>query len=316
MNRPLSREGKFLAFLNQRADLAAFAAGHSFVSFITRVVRRVWAAGIGRVAASLAFTTLLALVPLFTVAFAYVARFPLFQHWLDALEPTLLKFLLPDSSVTVRHYLTEFTARAADLQGIGTAFVVLTAVLLVADVESEINAIWGIHAARSLARRAIVYTLGFVAVPVSIGAAVYFTSWAIERSVDAVPIASEALPFLARPVAFGIGTLVLTLIYALVPARRVPWRAALIAGVLAAIAFELAKAGFAFYIAHFSTYQVVYGALAVLPVFLIWLYLSWIILLVGAAVSATLAETQGQPFDASALKRAPHGRLAERRRSR
>jgi membrane protein len=290
MGRLLSREGKFVAFLNQHADLAALAAIRSFASFVARVVRRVWAAGIGRVAASLAFTTLLGLVPLFTVAFAYVARFPLFQSWLDALEPTLLKFLLPGSSATVRHYLAEFTARAADLQGIGTAFVVITAVLLVADVESEINAIWGVSVARSLARRAIVYTLGFITVPVSIGAAVYFTSWAIEHSVDAVPIASEALPFLARPVAFGIGTLVLTLIYALVPARRVPWRAALIAGLLAAIAFEVAKAGFTFYITHFSTYQLVYGALAALPVFLIWLYLSWIILLVGAAVSATLAE--------------------------
>ena len=291
MGRLLSREGKFLDFLNQHVDLAALAVIRSFVSFITRLIRRIWAAGIGRVAASLSFTTLLGLVPLFTVAFAYVARFPLFERWLDALEPTLLKFLLPGSSATVRHYLAEFTARSADLQGIGTAFVVLTAVLLVADVESEINAIWGIPVARSLARRAIVYTLGFIAVPASIGAAVYFTSWAIQQSVDAVPIASEALPFLARPVAFGIGTLVLTLIYMLVPARRVPLRAALIAGVLAAIVFEVAKAGFGFYISQFSTYQVVYGALAALPVFLIWLYLSWIILLVGAAVSATLAET-------------------------
>jgi membrane protein len=291
MGRLLPREGKFLDFLNQRADLAAFAVTSSFVSFIARLVRRVWAAGIGRVAASLSFTTLLGLVPLFTVAFAYVARFPLFQSWLDALEPTLLKFLLPGSSLTVRHYLTEFTARTATLQGIGTAFVVITAVLLVADVESEINAIWGIQVARSLVRRAVVYTLGFIAVPVSIAAAVYFTSWAIQQSVDAVPIASEALPFLARPVGLAIGTLVLTLTYALVPARRVPWRAALIAGLLAAIAFQIAKAGFAFYITHFSTYQVVYGTLAALPVFLIWLYLSWIILLVGAAVSATLAET-------------------------
>jgi membrane protein len=289
MGRLLSREGKVVDFFNQHR--IAFAAMRSFVSFMGRVIDRVRASGISRVAASLAFTTLLGLVPLFTVAFAYVARFALFQHWLDALEPTLLRFLLPDSSATVRHYLTEFTARAADLQGISTAFVVLTAVLMLAEIESEINAIWRIPVARSLARRAIVYTLGLVGVPASIGGAVYFTSWAIQRSVEAVPIASEALPFLTLLLGLGIGTVILTLIYVLVPARRVPLRAALIAGLLAAIAFDVAKSGFTFYITHFSSYQVVYGALAALPVFLIWVYVSWIILLVGAAVAATLAES-------------------------
>lgn len=262
----------------------------SLVRFVGRVVSRVDAADIGRIAASLSYTTLLGLVPLFTVAFAYVARFPLFEHWLDALEPVLLKFLLPGSSSTVRHYLAEFTARTAGLQGIGTVFVVVTAVLLIAQVEREINVIWGIGAARSLPRRIVVYALGFIAVPALIGVAVYFTRWAIERSLEAVPIASEALPFLAWPLGLVIGTSVLTLIYVLVPARRVPLRAALIAGLLAAIAFGVAKSGFGFYITYFSTYQIVYGALAALPLLLVWIYLSWIIVLVGAAVTATIAE--------------------------
>ena len=82
----------------------------------------------------------------------------------------------------------------------------------------------------------------------------------------------------------------LTLIYALVPVRRVPWRAAVAGGVLAALAFDLAKSGFAFYIKHVPTYQIIYGAIAALPLFLIWIYLSWMILLVGAAISATLAD--------------------------
>jgi membrane protein len=238
-------------------------------------------------------------VPLFTVAFTYVARLPLFNTWLDALEPTLLRFLLPGGSGQVRAYLAEFTARTAEIKGVSIAFVVFTAVMLVAQVEREINAVWGILTARSFMRRVVVYVLGFVAVPALIGGAIVSTKWALERSAAAVPIANNALPFLSNVIGLGIGTLVLTLIYLLVPARKVPWRAALVAGMLAAVAFECAKMGFAFYIAQVPTYQIVYGALAALPLFLVWVYLSWMILLVGAAISATLAETGSKKLHAS-----------------
>ena len=268
----------------------AVANARSFVDFIGRLIRRLWGLNVDRMAGNLTFTTLLGLVPLFTVAFAYVARLPGFDKWMDAIEPVLLRFLLPGSSSTVRHYLSEFTARAADLQGIAIAFVVYTAVSLVAEVEREINAMWGITTKRSLARRTVVYTLGFIAVPALIGVAILATQWGIERSMQAVPIASEAFTLLARPLALGISVALLTLIYALVPARPVPWRAALVAGTLAALAFDIAKAGFAYYVKLAPTYQIVYGALAALPLFLIWVYVSWLILLVGAAIAATLAE--------------------------
>ena len=96
----------------------------------------------------------------------------------------------------------------------------------------------------------------------------------------AVPLASAALPYVARPFSLAIGTVLLTLAYKLVPARQVPLRAALIGGLLAAVAFEGAKFGFALYITNVRTYQIVYGALAALPLFLIWIYCR-IILLVG-----------------------------------
>jgi membrane protein len=267
-----------------------FARTRAFALFLVRVLRRLQATQFLRIAGSLSFTTLLGLVPLFTVAFAYVAPYSMFEHWREALEPVLLKFLLPGSSVSARQYLAEFTAKTAGLKGIGTALVVLTAVLLIAEVEREINAIWGIYEARSLPRRIIIYALGFVAVPALIGAAVYATSWLIDTSVAAVPLASAALPYVARPFSLAIGTVLLTLTYKLVPARQVPLRAALISGFLAAVALEGAKFGFALYITNVRTYEIVYGALAALPLFLIWIYVCWIILLAGAAVAATLAE--------------------------
>lgn len=262
----------------------------SAVFFVQRLVARVRSAGISRMAASLAFTTLLGLVPVFTVAFAYVARVPLFETWLDQLEPFLLRFVLPGSSSTIRTYLSQFTGKAAELTGIGTVAVVITAMLLVAEIEHEINAIWGVSKSRSLIRRALIYAFGFVAVPLLIGGAVYLTSLVIEQSMEVSPAASEALSYIAKPFTLVVGALALAVIYLMVPARPVPFRNALTAAILAAIALAIAKSGFTFYIRHFSTYQMVYGTLAAVPLFLIWIYLSWIILLSGAAIAATMTE--------------------------
>ena len=267
-------------------------------------------------AASLAFTTLLGIVPLFTVALAYVARFPVFERWLDTLEPFLVTFLLPDSSSAVRHYLAEFTTKAAGVQGVGTVFLIITAVLLVAQVEREINAIWGIYEARCC--RAGWSFMRWVSspVPAMIGGAVYLTSWAIEQSIAAVPGVSQALSLLVQPAEIAIATLVLTMLYKLVPARRVPVRDALIGALLAATAFELAKVGFKFYIRQVPTYRIVSRALAALPLFLIWIYVSWVILLLGAAVTGDACRTrrQGAQSPASCVTISialSHARLAE-----
>lgn len=262
----------------------------AFVSFLRRLLRRVIGVGIARTAASLAFTTLLGIVPLFTVAFAYVARFPLFERSQDALESFLLRYFLPGSGGVVRHYVAEFVAKSAELKGLGTFFVILTAVLLVIQVDQEINTIWGAREPRSLARRFFVYALGFTAGPALIGGAIYFMNWVIEHAVATTSLGVEALTVLSEPVALVVDTTVFTLVYALIPTQRVPFKLALVGGALAALAFETAKHGFRFYVTQFPTYQLIYGTLAVLPLFLVWIYVSWIIVLVGAAVTATLAE--------------------------
>ncbi len=263
----------------------------AFVSFLGRLWRRLNGVDLTRTAASLAFTTLLGLVPLFTVAFAYVSRFPLFDRFQGALEGLLVRSFLPTSGLAVRHYLNEFITKSAELKGVSIVFVVVTAVLLVAQVDTEINTIWGARAPRSLARRVFIYVLGFTAGPVLIGAAVYFINWAIEQSVATTPIGYETIDWLRQPFILTVDWAAFTVIYAFVPARRVPFRLALVGGVLAALAFEVAKRGFTFYITHVQTYQMVYGALAALPLFLVWIYVSWAIVLVGAAITATLAES-------------------------
>jgi membrane protein len=260
-----------------------------FVAFIARVAARMLHVGLARTAASLAFTTLLGIVPLATAAFASVARFPVFQQWLDALEAFLLQHRLPQSASAVVHtHIREFVEKAAGLTGISIAFLFVTAVLMIATVEREVNAIWGVTRARPLARRLVVYTIGATAGPVLVGASISVTTWLLTQSLAAVPLrttlADLALPVL--PLAFS--TLALALLYVIVPQRRVPWRHAFAGALVAALAFEGAKLGFAFYLTQVPTYELVYGALAALPVFLIWIYLSWIIVLTGAAITATL----------------------------
>ena len=260
------------------------------VAFVRGVVARLTGVGLTRTAAALSYATVLNLVPLFAVAFVYVARYPLFQQFLDALERFLLKHLLPGSGSVVRSYLTEFAAKAAGLQGVSIAFVVITAVLLVATIEREINAIWGVREPRSWPRRLFVYALGITAGPIFIGAAIYAMTWLLEASVVQAPFVSPAVALIATPLAVATTTLVFTLLYALLPARRVPIKSAIWGGLLAALGFEVAKYGFRLYVTTFPTYQIIYGTLAVVPLFLFWIYVSWYVILVGAAVTATLAE--------------------------
>jgi membrane protein len=259
------------------------------ISLVRGVIGRLTGVGMARAAAALSFQTLLALVPLFTVAFVYVARYPLFQEWLDALEHFALRHMLPASTSTVRGLLTEFTAKAANLQGISIAMVIVTALLMVGTVEREFNAIFRVREPRSLIRRIPVYALGLTAGPVAIGAAVFATSRLLEASVEQAPFVSAAVPLVTLLLAIAITTAAATLIYAILPARHVPLRSAFIGGIFVGLAFEVAKYGFRVYLHSVPTYQVVYGALAALPIFLVWIYVVWIVVLIGAAIAATLS---------------------------
>jgi membrane protein len=258
--------------------------------FASRVARRLSGVGLARTAAALSFTTALGIVPLFTVAAVYVARNPLSGQWVGALERFLLGHLLPGSASALRPHLEGFAARAAELQGFGIAVVVATALLLVATVEREINAIFRVREPRSLARRALVYGRAAPLAVLAIGAAVHATYWLLERSIEAVPAAGGMLERVSAAMSVALAALGFAALYLILPAARVPLAAAAWGGGFAALAFEAGKRGFILYATHAPVYRHVYGALAVVPLFLVWIYLSWLIVLVGAAVAATLAE--------------------------
>jgi len=271
------------------------------VGFVQRVVARTRNTGLARTAGSLAFTTVLGLVPMATVAIAFVARFPAFQQWLDALEIFLLKSTLPGGANEVVHrYVREFTERAAGLTGLSIVFILVTATLVIATIEREINALWGIGLRRPMARRFVVYVLGTTLGPVLVGASISLTTWLFTQSLAVVPMEVTLADFAVKSLPLILSTLALAFLYALVPNRRVPWRHAFVSAFAAALAFEGAKHGFALYVKNVPTYELVYGTLAALPVFLIWVYVCWLIVLAGAAVTATLTLGADAPADIDA----------------
>jgi membrane protein len=167
-------------------------------------------------------------------------------------------------------------------------FILVTATLVIATIEREINALWGIGLKRPMARRFAVYVLGTTLGPVLVGASITLTTWLFTQSLGAMPMEVTLTDFAVKPMPLVLSTLALALLYALVPNRRVPWRYAFAGAFAAALAFEGVKHGFAVYVKNVSTYELVYGTLSALPVFLIWIYVCWLIVLTGAAVTATL----------------------------
>ena len=264
-------------------------AVREFLSLVRSIVRRAGITGLARTAGSLAFTTVLGLVPLATVAFAFVARFPVFQQWLDALEAFLLKYTLPGSANEVVHrYVREFTEKAVGLTGVSVLFIAVAATFVIATIEREINAMWGISAKRPFAQRLAFYLLGITVGPVLVGASISVSTWLVSQTL--APIAREftLARFAIELLPFVFSTLALALLYLIAPNRRVPLYNAFAGALPAALAFEAAKYGFALYVKNVPTYEIVYGTLAALPVFLIWIYVCWLIVLGGAAITATL----------------------------
>lgn len=261
------------------------------IRFVLRTAARLDSIGWFRAAGNLSFVTLLGLVPLATVAFAFVANFPIFQDFLKVLETFLLRHLLPSSASAIVHeYVVVLAEGAAAVIGPSIIFVAITGVLVVDNIESEINEIWGIRKKRPIARRILVYFAGITAGPVMVGAAISLIRWTLAEFVSAVPQQKVLTDFLLHGAPTVLVVIGLSVLYRIAPARPVLWRSAVASGVLAGIAFEVTKRIFTWYLTHFPSYQLIYGALAAFPALLAWIYLCWLIVLAGAAVTATLEE--------------------------
>jgi membrane protein len=242
------------------------------------------------VAASLTFTTLLSLVPLIAIGLSFVAAFPAFTDYSTQIKLFILNTMVPEAAnKVIAVYMQQFADNAIRLTAIGTAFLGVTALALMLTIDKSLNAIWRVTRLRPLLHRLLIYWATLTIGPLLIGASLSLTSWVMRMSMGLtqdIPGINGALlqlaPLVLTSIAFSIP-------YLIVPNRRVSWRHALAGGVTAAVGFEAMKRGFAFYITHFPTYQAVYGAFATIPIFLLWIYLSWLMVLLGAVIAASLS---------------------------
>lgn len=240
-------------------------------------------------AAALTFTTLFAVVPMLTVIFTALAAVPSLHHVSGDIQQFIFDNLVPSTGETVQGYLTDFSRQASQLTVVGIGMLFVTAILMLVTIERAFNEIWQVRAPRqgmiSFLRYWAVLSLG----PFLLGAGFLLSSYLMSLRVlsDTANLVGTVMPGLGV-IPFLFTALGFTLLYTTVPNCRVPLRAGLISGVVAAALFELSKRGFGIFVANFGSYQLIYGAFAAFPVFLLWIYLSWLIILFGVELSRGL----------------------------
>jgi membrane protein len=251
-----------------------------------------------QIAGSLTFTTVLSVVPFLAVSLALFTRFPVFMRFEQALEEHLLKSLLPaDIARTVLRYLHQFAANANGLTLMGSLFLLSAAVALMLTVENAFNQIWNVKRNRPFFKRVGLYLLMLAAGPPLLGVSLWATSYALSASmgfIGTLPPSARFMLTLGPAVLSMVG---LSCLFYFVPNTRVRRRDALVGGLLASIALELGKRGFAAYLIKVPTYKAVYGAFSVFPVFLLWVYFSWLVTLAAALVASNLG--RGAPRSGS-----------------
>jgi len=273
--------------------------------FALRVGRRFVEENFDQLSASLAFTTLLSLVPLIAVVLSVVAAVPVFPRLVEQLDLYLARSLLPERSAgMIVQYLLEFSAKAGHVTLVGSLVLITTVALLLSTIERAFNHVWRVTSHRPWRRRFALYAALVALWPLLVGGIIVATSYAVTTSLGLI----DEPPWLRRLLLRGLGLLIAGIflggLYYALPNTRVALRDAAGAGLFAAVAFLLMQKAFELYLASFPSYTAVYGTFATLPVFLLWLYLSWAVVLLGALVAATLPEFR-YPAGDSGATRAP-----------
>lgn len=255
--------------------------------FLQELYRRYLKDEVSLAAGSLAYTSLLALVPLMAVLVTVFSAMPLFEEASQMLQDFIFKNFVPTSGEVVQTYILGFVEKVRSLTATMFLAVFVTSLLLMQTMEKALNRIFASKPSGRFMKKVMMYWAVLTMGPLLVGGGIAMSSIVLQYSAfaGAKTFLLKVLPVLASSVGFF-------LIYLVVPNTKIKWGHALIGAVFAAILFELAKIGFTFYMTQIPTYQKVYGALATVPLFLIWLFLSWNIILLGGTVTATLSSSK------------------------
>jgi len=257
-------------------------------------------------AASLTYTVLLALVPLTAIIVAIFTAFPAFQELQDTARQLIIDNFVPEVGETVAEHLEGFAINASGLTALGVIGLLVTSILMLATIESSFNAIWHVKESRSWLIRLLTFWAVLTLTPLLFGASISLGSALLDRAaiigggtwlLDTLRV---LLPIVIQVVGFG-------LLYWIIPNRSVKWSDAAIGGLVAGVLFEFSKWGFSLYLQAFPVYQTLYGALATVPIFLVWLYLAWSITLFGAVIAAALPDWRSGKVIGASLHDMPSG---------
>ncbi len=244
---------------------------------------------LGLTAGSLTFTTLIALIPFITVALAVFTAFPMFAKTQDVLQKWLVESLVPEHiSRQLLGYLTQFAGKANKLGLAGGAVLFATALTAILTIDRTLNSIWRVQRQRTLAQRILIYWAAITLGPLLLGASLSLSTYLISASRGFVGVVPDMLVLLLDTLEFFLVAGAVALTYRFVPNTPVKWSHAWIGGLFVGLGIELAKKLLALYLGSVSTYAAVYGAFATVPILLIWIYLVWVTVLLGAVIAAYL----------------------------
>lgn len=242
---------------------------------------------LGLTASSLTFTTLISLVPLVTVTLAIFSAFPMFASFQESLQKYFLQSLVPDNiAKPVMVALTQFAAKANRLGTVGLVFLVFAALALMLTIDRTLNAIWRVRTPRPIAQRVLVYWAAATLGPLVLGVSLSLTSYVVSASRGIVSELPGGVSLLLNTIEFVLLAAGMAALFHYVPNTHVRWRHAIAGGVFVSVGFEVAKKALAWYITQVPTFAVVYGAFATVPILLVWIYLGWVIVLLGAVIAA------------------------------
>ncbi|WP_375689670.1 YihY family inner membrane protein [Pseudooceanicola sp. LIPI14-2-Ac024] len=289
----------FAALVERGRTSRVFSAVMDVVNFALYTVRRFFADRIDNAVAALTYTSLLALVPLMVIAFAILSNFEAFDAATDRMEEIVFDAIVPEAGAVLTDYLADFTHNAGNLTTVGVIGLGITALFLLSTIESTLNHIWRVERTRPFYVRFLVFWAILTLGPLMIGVSLTLTSDAVSMAAEFQPsiygVSQYAPGVLDLPSVQKLGSIVITTIgltalYVIVPARPVLIRHAVVGALASAIGFAVLAWVFNSFLFSGSTYKTIYGAVAAVPIFLIWVYSSWVVVVLGAIVAASLPD--------------------------
>ncbi|HFA8250965.1 TPA: YihY family inner membrane protein [Neisseria gonorrhoeae] len=270
-------------------------ADNKICAFAWFVIRRFSEERVPQAAASMTFTTLLALVPVLTVMVAVASIFPVFDRWSDSFVSFVNQTIVPQGADMVFDYIDAFRDQANRLTAIGSVMLVVTSLMLIRTIDNAFNRIWRVNTQRPWMMQFLVYWALLTFGPLSLGVGISLMVGSVQDSVlsSGAQQWADALKTAAR---LAFMTLLLWGLYRFVPNRFVPARQAFVGALITAFCLETARFLFTWYMGNFDGYRSIYGAFAAVPFFLLWLNLLWTLVLGGAVLTSSLSYWQGEAF--------------------